>query len=105
MFQKFWGYKFNMIKFKNLPSSMTSTLLLGLVFHLCYIASVFDCYFTSPVVHGMRHFNTGAASAKRLVLIVGETTYKLRVKYPVSCVTTFLTPTQGMDYVRIYCLI
>jgi phosphatidylinositol glycan class N len=46
-------------------------LVLGLVFHLTYIYSVFDCYFTSPVVHGMRHFNVGTAEAKRLVLVVG----------------------------------
>lgn len=52
-------------------STMTRTLTLGLVFHLFYIYSVFDCYFTSPVVHGMDHFNTGNASASRLVLIVG----------------------------------
>jgi GPI ethanolamine phosphate transferase 1 len=47
-------------------------LLLGLVFHLVYIGSVFDCYFTSPVVHGMKRFRTEASHAKRLVLIVGE---------------------------------
>ena len=51
--------------------SMTWTLTLGLVFHLFYIYSVFDCYFTSPVVHDMEHFNTGKASADRLVLIIG----------------------------------
>ncbi|KAI0790171.1 PigN-domain-containing protein [Irpex lacteus] len=47
-------------------------LLLGLVFHLVYIGTVFDCYFTSPVVHGMRRFKTEAGHAKRLVLIVGD---------------------------------
>lgn len=52
-------------------------LLLGLVFHLVYIGSVFDCYFTSPVVHGMRRFKTEAAQAKRLVLIVGESAVDL----------------------------
>ncbi|KAI5122738.1 hypothetical protein M0805_009823 [Coniferiporia weirii] len=53
-------------------SSTASTLLLGLVFHLVYILSVFDCYFTSPVVHGMQHFNAGNAEAKRLVLFVAD---------------------------------
>lgn len=53
-------------------------LVLGLVFHLVYIATVFDCYFTSPVVHGMQRYKVegpGAAStakAKRVVLIVGN---------------------------------
>ena len=47
-------------------------LLLGLVFHLVYIGTVFDCYFTSPVVHGMQHFKDGNAEAARLVLFVGQ---------------------------------
>ncbi|CAE6447867.1 unnamed protein product [Rhizoctonia solani] len=54
-------------------------LLLGLVFHVVYIYSVFDCYFTSPVVHGMRqhrifwpHNVHKKAPAKRVVLIVGD---------------------------------
>ena len=46
-------------------------LLIGLLFHLAYIGSVFDCYFTSPVVHGMQQFHADTAGAKRLVLIVG----------------------------------
>jgi hypothetical protein len=48
-------------------------LIVGLLFHLVYIGSVFDCYFTSPVVHGMRSYGSGdsVAAAKRLVLIVG----------------------------------
>ena len=50
----------------------TSTvLILGLIFHLVFILSVFDCYFTSPVVHGMEHFSAGPGEAKRLVLFVG----------------------------------
>ncbi|EIW74837.1 PigN-domain-containing protein [Coniophora puteana RWD-64-598 SS2] len=47
-------------------------LAIGLVFHVVYIASVFDCYFVSPVVHGMQPFNAGFSEAKRLVLIVGD---------------------------------
>ncbi|KAF8518146.1 Phosphatidylinositolglycan class N-domain-containing protein [Hysterangium stoloniferum] len=47
-------------------------LILGLVFHIVYIMSVFDCYFTSPVVHGMKHFSTEVREADRLVLIVGD---------------------------------
>lgn len=47
-------------------------LTLGLVFHLIFIYSVFDCYFTSPVVSGMKSFGLPHAESKRLVLIVGE---------------------------------
>ena len=49
-------------------------LVIGLLFHLIYIGSVFDCYFTSPVVHGMRSYGSGdsVAPSKRLVLIVGK---------------------------------
>ncbi|KAI6115533.1 Phosphatidylinositolglycan class N-domain-containing protein [Pisolithus croceorrhizus] len=47
-------------------------LVLGIVFHVIFIASVFDCYFTSPVVHGMNHHGSGRGEAKRLVLIVGN---------------------------------
>ncbi|CAE6436111.1 unnamed protein product [Rhizoctonia solani] len=58
----------------------TSQILwLGLVFHVVYIYSVFDCYFTSPVVHGMRQQRVfwprnapKKAPAKRVVLIVGD---------------------------------
>lgn len=51
--------------------SVWRLLLIGLVFHLVYIGTVFDCYFTSPVVHGMRQHSIERAEAKRLVLIVG----------------------------------
>ncbi|KAI6002424.1 Phosphatidylinositolglycan class N-domain-containing protein [Pisolithus orientalis] len=48
-------------------------LLLGIVFHVVFIASVFDCYFTSPVVHGMNHHGSQSrGEAKRLVLIVAD---------------------------------
>ncbi|KDR84256.1 hypothetical protein GALMADRAFT_704440 [Galerina marginata CBS 339.88] len=53
--------------------NVTHLLLVGLVFHLVYIGSVFDCYFTSPVVHGMKSYGyQSVAPAKRLVLIVGD---------------------------------
>jgi GPI ethanolamine phosphate transferase 1 len=63
-------------------SSVTWTLILGLVFHLVYILSVFDCYFTSPVVHGMRHFGGGEVEAKRLVLFVGEWSESFTQSWP-----------------------
>ena len=50
---------------------------IAVVFHLVYIASIFDIYFVSPIVHGMRAFSVprhqGAkAPAERLVLFVGD---------------------------------
>lgn len=55
-------------------SSIAGLLVLGIVFHLVYIGTVFDCYFASPVVHGMRQYKLPQAQAKRLVLIVGAQT-------------------------------
>ena len=55
-------------------SSIAGLLILGIVFHLVYIGTVFDCYFASPVVHGMRQYKLPQAQAKRLVLIVGART-------------------------------
>ncbi|KAK0496093.1 hypothetical protein EDD18DRAFT_1168797 [Armillaria luteobubalina] len=46
-------------------------LIIGLLFHLVFIYSVFDCCFRSLVVHGMSSFNVGYKEAKRLVLTVG----------------------------------
>ena len=54
-----------------LTRSVWRLLLTGLVFHLVYIWSVIDCYFTSPVVNGMQQHSLGTGEAKRLVLIVG----------------------------------
>ncbi|SPO20128.1 related to MCD4 - sporulation protein [Ustilago trichophora] len=59
-------------------------LLLSLLFHIVYIGSIFDIYFTSPVVHPQPRFSVQEtlttasnsahleAPAKRLVLIVGD---------------------------------
>ncbi|KAG6841304.1 hypothetical protein C0991_012474 [Blastosporella zonata] len=52
--------------------NVAKLLVLGLVFHLIYIGTVFDCYFTSPVVNGMKSHSVGHAESKRLVLIVGD---------------------------------
>ncbi|KAJ7102999.1 phosphatidylinositol glycan class N [Mycena belliarum] len=52
--------------------NITGLLLTGLLFHLVYISSVFDCYFTSPVVQGMQSFGLDSPESKRLVLIVGD---------------------------------
>ncbi|KAH9985887.1 Phosphatidylinositolglycan class N-domain-containing protein [Russula compacta] len=52
--------------------SIARLLVLGILFHLVYIGTVFDCYFKSPVVHGMRQFKLPQAQARRLVLIVGD---------------------------------
>jgi phosphatidylinositol glycan class N len=52
-------------------------LTLAVVFHLMYVYSIFDIYFVSPIVSGMRSFGVerqpGAEPpAKRLILFVGD---------------------------------
>lgn len=55
----------------------SSFLAIAVVFHLIYLYSIFDIYFRSPIVHGMREFKVERpegedAPATRLVLFVGE---------------------------------
>ncbi|KAF4552915.1 GPI ethanolamine phosphate transferase-like protein [Elsinoe fawcettii] len=49
-------------------------LAIAVLFHLTYIFSIFDIYFVSPIVHGMRAYRVEGreAPAKRLVLFVGD---------------------------------
>lgn len=47
---------------------------LAVLFHLVYIYSIFDIYFVSPIVHGMRPYKVEQerAPSKRVVLFVGD---------------------------------
>lgn len=55
-------------------------LAVGVVFHLIYIYSIFDIYFVSPIVSGMRPYDVDApAPAKRLFLVVGMGGITLRI--------------------------
>ena len=52
-------------------------LFICVVFHGVYIFTIFDVYFKSPIVHGMKPFEVGRspgteAPAQRLVLFVGD---------------------------------
>jgi phosphatidylinositol glycan class N len=52
-------------------SSLVKFNLLGLVFHVVYLFSIFDIYFRSPLIHGMSQYET-EGKAERLVLFVAD---------------------------------
>jgi len=48
-------------------------IIVGFCVHLVFFYSIFEIYFTSPLVHGMMpHSSPIEAPAKRLVLFVGD---------------------------------
>jgi hypothetical protein len=57
-------------------------VVLGVALHAVFMLSIFDIYFKSPIVHGMAPVppRLSAPSAKRLVLVVGESPFVLLIE-------------------------
>ncbi|KAJ1658993.1 Glycosyl phosphatidyl inositol anchor synthesis [Dispira simplex] len=54
-------------------STRTALLIVGVLFHVVYLWSIFDIYFRSPLVHGMTPHQVSLPSpAQRLVLFVAD---------------------------------
>ena len=57
-------------------------LALAVLFHGTYIMSIFDVYFASPIVSGMRAHKVDSAvpPSRRLVLFVGELPLQMQLQ-------------------------